>query len=397
MTQSNGGRIERPDLAFDQLDPRLFETVNPDAQASSFVSALPDILRWRDDHTDLFAQINSIHSAFVRARIDALGEYSDPLNAMLSNMPVEMWQRIELAPEVFRLLAAPHNTPATEVTEILLSFCAVELHISGHPLAGPLPNGRWSALGDICVSRASARVRPAVPDQYRRANDLVLAPVVRGTVVDGYSPTYATIFGYTPWSVEPHPDAEFEQATAKLAAAMEFIESVSGPACSMLDACLRVVSLGRVPADPNMTVSGSHPHLRGSAAFSNLHSLRWAPGQVVDALLHESIHCLISKMEISDNLFSSYLDAGSISVTSPWSGRTLPLWAYVHACFLWFGSWHFWQLAGAHTGRAQDFVETARRGFDGAASINNIPPEGIALLRPDAIEALRAMTSEVTA
>lgn len=397
MTQSDGARSERPDLAFDRLDPRLFEAVATDSQASTLISALPEILRWEDDHTDLLAQINSIHSAFVRGRIDALGESNDALNAMLSNLPVETWRRIELAPEVFRLLAAPHSTPASEVSEILQSFCAVELRVSGQPAARQLPNGRWSALGDVRVSRSAASSGPAHPFPYRQVDDFVLAPIVRGTVIDGYSPTHSTIFGYTQWSVESHPDAEFAEATSKLSAAMQFIESVSEPTCTMLDACLRVVSLARVPDDPNMTVSGSHPHLRGLAAFSNLHSLRWAPGQVVEALLHEAIHSLISKMEIADSLFLSYRDAGDISATSPWSGRPMPLWAYIHACFLWFGSWHFWQRAGDHSDRAHEFAETARRGFDGEASMNNIPPEGIALLRPDAAEALHAMTREAAA
>ncbi|MCY4416464.1 MAG: HEXXH motif-containing putative peptide modification protein [Chloroflexi bacterium] len=397
MTQSDGDRTGRPDLAFDRLDPRLFGTVNPDARAASPISALPEILRWRDDHTDLFARINSIHSAFVRGRIAALGEYSDSLNALLSNLPVDTWRRIELAPEVFRLLAAPHHTPATDVAEILEGFCSVELYISGHPTAGAVPNGRWSALGDVCVVGDPAGAGPTVPSPYRRVDGMVLAPTARGTVIDGYSPTHSTIFGYTPWAVESHPDAEFEEATDKVSAAMQFIESVSEPTGAMLDACLRVVSLARVPADPNMTLSGSHPHLRGSAGFSNLHSLRWAPGQVAEALLHESIHSLISKMEIADSLFSSYRDARNISATSPWSGRALPLWAYVHACFLWFGSWHFWQLAGSHSERANDFAETAARGFADGASINNIPPDGLALLRPDAIAALQTMTQEIAA
>ncbi len=395
MTQSDGARSERPDLAFDRLDPRLFENVGTDPLASSLISTLPEVLRWDGDQTVLLSQINSIHSAFVRARIDALGESNDELNAMLSDMPLETWRRIELAPEVFRLLAAPHSTPASEVSEILQSFCAVELRVAGQSTARPLPNGRWSALGDVRVSRNRAGTAP--PSPYRRVEDFVLAPVVRGTVVDGYSPTYATIFGYTRWFVESHQDAEFEEATAKLSSAIQFIESVSGPTCNMLDACLRVVSLARVPDDPNMTVSGSHPHLRGLAAFSNLHSLRWAPGQVVEALLHEAIHALVSKMEIADSLFLSYRDAGDVLATSPWSGRPMPLWAYLHACFLWFGSWHFWQRASGHSDRAHEFAETARRGFDGQASINNIPPEGIALLRPDAAEALHAMTREAAA
>ena len=397
MTQSDGGRAGRPDLAFDRLDSRLFETVSPDAQSSSLLSTIPEILRWRDSNSDLLARINSTHSAFVRSRIGALGDSSADLNSMLSQMPRELWQRIELAPEVFRLLAAPHDLTAAEVTEILRNFCAVELHIAGRRAVDPLLTGIWSALGDVCVIGSQTRRRQATPAQFARTRDLALAPVVRGTVIDGFSPTYSTIFGYTAWSVESHADSEFQESLDKISAAMEFILSVSPPTCAMLDACLRVVSLARSPSDPNMTVSGSHPHLRGLAGFSNLNSARWAPDQVAGALVHEGIHSLVSKVEISDSLFSSYRDAGAIRVRSPWSGGSLPLWAHVHSCFVWFGLWRFWQMAGSHSERAPEFAETARMGFDGEAALNNIPPEGIALLRPDAADALRTMTREAAA
>ena len=54
-------------------------------------------------------------------------------------------------------------------------------------------------------------------------------------------------------------------------------------------------------------------------------------------------------------------------------------------------------MAGSHSERAPEFAETARMGFDGEAALNNIPPEGIALLRPDAADALRTMTREAAA
>ena len=67
----------------------------------------------------------------------------------------------------------------------------------------------------------------------------------------------------------------------------------------MLDACLRVAALARSRDD----VSGPHPELPGLAGLTNLHSERWGAEQVVDALVHETIHALIAKMGLADGLF----------------------------------------------------------------------------------------------
>ena len=60
---------------------------------------------------------------------------------------------------------------------------------------------------------------------------------------------------------------------------------------------------------------------------------------------------LIAKMELADGLFSTYRKAQGIAAISPWSNWRLPLRTFVHACFVWFGLWHFWRppahLAGA--------------------------------------------------
>lgn len=91
----------------------------------------------------------------------------------------------------------------------------------------------------------------------------------------------------------------------------------------MLDAYLRVVTLARIPEDPEL------PSLAG---LTNLHSEKWGAERVMDARVHEAIHALIAKMEFADGLFSTYRKAQGIAAISPWSGRQLPLRTFVHAC-----------------------------------------------------------------
>lgn len=100
-------------------------------------------------------------------------------------------RRIELAPEVFRLLFSATDRSAGGVCELLERFC-VSSSISKDTRG---TNSRWSALGDIRVSDTGEGSELPVP--CRQVGELTLAPAVRGTVIDGYR-FHAAIFGYQP-------------------------------------------------------------------------------------------------------------------------------------------------------------------------------------------------------
>ena len=69
----------------------------------------------------------------------------------------------------------------------------------------------------------------------------------------------------------------------------------------------------------------------------------------------------------------------------------------MHARFLRFGLWQFWRRAGGHTERGPAMAARAREGFAGAACLDSIPAEGMRILNPAAIEALRTMVGEANA
>ena len=181
----------------------------------------------------------------------------------------------------------------------------------------------------------------------------------------------------------------------KVSSAVNFIRSVSEPFCTTLDKALRVVSLARTPENPEMTRSCSHSELVGLVGFTNLHSQRWDIERVVDALVHEAIHSLIAKIAHEEGLFSSCREAAGIMAVSPWSGRQLKFQVYIHSCFVWFGMWNFWKLASEKSARGLEFAERARKGFEGESCLRNISTEGMAILEPQVVNALRSMTEEV--
>ena len=358
--------------------------------------ALPMVLRWRRSEAVLFSRLNARHAAIVRLRIRSVCGGGIGPSAMLAAMPPRMRRRVELAPEVFRLAFHETGRSPHEVREALERFCAVENHIVERSTIDPRPSACWSALGDVRVSGATDGNGPGMPSSGRPVGALTSAPVLRQTVVDGYSPFHATIFRtrFFP-RVETLRGGEFRGAVSRLSSALEMIQSACEPAISMLDACLKVVALVRCPAQPDVVGSVSLPILPGMAGMTNLDSARCDIETVVNAPVHEAIHALVRKVTFSDALLSMDGDR-RIRAVSPWSGRRLPLTTFVHACFVWFGLWHFWKRASSQNRRAAGLAECARKGFDGELPLRNIPSEGMRRLAPDVLAALHSMTKEAS-
>ena len=369
-----------------------------DREYGEAIRALPSALEWSRDETSLFRRANAIHVAFVRSQLESLGEAGGAIRAGLSEMPMGRRLRVELAPEVYRLLHFVTDETADEVCRKLKSYCALEKRIE----AGSAPNGKrgvsWSALGDVRVLGEGPGDEAEEPASRRRAGGLAFAPVRRGAVIDGHSPHHARIFEERPWPVERHRAAEFDEAVSKISSAQELVRAVCEPACGATDACLRVVALAATPERPDMTLSSSIPELIGTAGLTNLHSKVWAVELVAEALVHEAIHSLIFKVELAESLFSSYAAARTMSVDSPWSGRRLPLGGFVHACFVWYGLWRFWRRAdSSHTVHGASLAKRARKGFESGAVLRHMPPEGASLLTPCALEAIEAMSEKANA
>lgn len=80
---------------------------------------------------------------------------------------------------------------------------------------------------------------------------------------------------------------------------------------------------------------GGAPHLRAVDG-----------AEVAEIIVHESIHPFIYVIEEWYPLIPDRARAAEVKATSTWSGRALALHAFVHACFVWFGTRQFWRLAG---------------------------------------------------
>jgi hypothetical protein len=113
--------------------------------------------------------------------------------------------------------------------------------------------------------------------------------------------------------------------------------------------------------------------------------------QLAEALVHEATHSFLFMFEEAHERFVGE-DLSGEAVRSPWTGKTLRLDAYVHACVVWYGLYWLWTEAGATeevSPEQRDALRIkARSGFSDRpvtqglkAVIDRISPPAVVLLR----------------
>lgn len=151
----------------------------------------------------------------------------------------------------------------------------------------------------------------------------------------------------------------------------EIIRNVSASAHSLVEIFTTVIQFRQNTAKPNVINSSSERSL-GVIYCNNFHKIHGDMPEVVDMLVHESIHqhlhlfeeqvvSFLNKEEMSRELLDSR------QFPSPWSGKLLDISSYTHAILVWYGLAHFWSQYLRSDGRHPEVsTQLARQKLDEA-------------------------------
>ncbi len=144
---------------------------------------------------------------------------------------------------------------------------------------------------------------------------------------------------YDPASADArYPEAVRPSLAAVVDAASDALARV--PAARVfVDAQLDAVLLRRSAAIGQPTSSSNRTHV-GVAVLTNLDASPDAPLVCAEALVHESVHQYLYRIEREHGPLCD-LDA-TRRYRSPWSGNRIPLHSFVHACFVYQALLAFW-------------------------------------------------------
>lgn len=137
--------------------------------------------------------------------------------------------------------------------------------------------------------------------------------------------------------------------------ALEAIGEISPQALSLIQNFTHTVHLRQNPHHHGFSSWSTHIGI-GKIVASNFDDVAGTLAEVMDFLIHESIHNFLHLVEehygpfLEDEAYTSNWIKEKI-VASPWSGKKIDLGSYTHAIGVWYGLAQFWIRAQGYRGR----------------------------------------------
>lgn len=334
----------------------------------SILSELPQLLSWRDGSTVLRTSC-SIYINCVYQRLRLWASTAKPeLWDIVRGLNRESQRRLLLAPQTFYLLQST-DRPNSEQLLILEKLIDAEKYLAGE---GDLSvQDSWTALGDYYFAKTDGASQP------------VKLPAVGHLVLDIYSP-FSTIHYPSPYGkIEKHKSEDMEVIVPRIAKSLEQIRSISPLTAQLVEASVQVLALANTPDNPALTCSASLRALIGRMSLINLQNDGWTIPGISNSIVHEAIHSMLYKLELAHDFYTDDEAAHRITTTSPWSGRSLLLHSFVHACFVWFGLWCFWNKTHSDEDGIAALRGRAASGFLAGPAFEHLTSEAYEGIKPD--------------
>jgi hypothetical protein len=362
----------------------------PDTDTSLIV-ALPDFLTWQSGN-DLTRAACKNHVHYVFRQVKQWSSHSDTdLLHSVTSLPASSQQRLLLAPRVYRMLRS-NSEPGADEIDSFKQFVGLERYLCNQE--SELPHGSWTALLDFYLAPEKPVQECTSSLSFR--GETFRAPKLGNIVLDAFRPFTKEDFPPPLGEVSNHTPEELEFITKRLEQALEQISRMSPTARTAVDALVQVISIVRAPQSKKGTQSFSNKPVIGRMGIANADSDRWSINKIAEAIVHETIHALIYKIELTNCLYlDDSIESSPLKIESPWSGRKLPVHSFVHACFVWFGLWSFWKLASPDDAEAGDLRSRAANGFLKGHPVSCLPDEVRDCIRPEVLHAIDRMYKAV--
>jgi hypothetical protein len=337
------------------------------------VDDLVQLFGWRDpvQHDRCCAALERGHVTAVAGKLDS--KLDRATRATLGTLADDRYFSILRGPETYH---AVYFGTAADLAPRVARWVAVEL-------AGP-----------GAETRLDGRIGSASLDRYVHARDRrVLAvellpwlPTTRIALELG-----GKLVDRARLPVRRHDAASVAEcalAIDRLERAVQLLRSMSPEAA---DAVLRFISVAtlRTSSTDVRFVSAGDPTTPGVIHVINAHLPGVTHVDLATALVRETVNQALYRWELDHVLLQT---AEDVLVPSPWTGRALSLYGFVHACFAWYAVGSLWSLRSAQRSDPTTWIDDAEAGFarrplDGIGELARHLPAAVA-------DAIVSMTRE---
>lgn len=302
-------------------------------------------LTWRDAFD---AQLERRVSA-----IFAQSQFDDCVAQSLALLPESKRRRFLRAPAVATLLRRHVSNPFD--AQLFAELVLAELAAAG--VATELPESLWTARGDRFLDR-SAPESWTLPGATLGDTGMAVDEASSFQFPDDEFGIEATV---------PHDGRELEIVAGRALTAIAALRRACAPALSLVTTLTEVLALRREPAEATAFHSSTFCGYPGLVRFTNAHLPDIDTVALAEGLVHEAIHCVLHVHEELEEPFVRTAEANHTKVVSPWTGATIRLQSYIHACAVWYGVYWLWSMDGFAAEDSSEHVQTlrqrAQRGF----------------------------------
>jgi hypothetical protein len=299
------------------------------------LDVLVQALTWPDNVRQLVRPLRESIIGLVIARMETVSsrDGSNTLTAMPRRLSQPSLGRLMLAPELMRRLFLS-SAPSQGTLELVNTSLEIEIERERNfkPYAAAIDPSQkrcWNAMGD-CWMDASGIVR-GYP---------TLGEHIAFDFGSPYLPMYDLSFDRRAVPIRLMADNEVDRALRDIRAAYQLLAVECPVVVAFIESFTAVISF-RVDEARSAPDCGSLSECPGRTIITTAPGGHMELAWILEALVHESIHDALLYLSLLQPIGDTE-KLGGMTV-SPWTGRKLSLAAFVHACFVWYGLWNFWQ------------------------------------------------------
>lgn len=324
------------------------------------MSPLDDLLpmlQWDADSRSC-SWLQAIHIEFITGLLAAAlsHDLDQRLQSQVATLSLDSISRIVRAPRVCQSLRLGRKDTLRQAIE-------AEIALAHAPIGS---SAGWSALGDAWLGPQLPEGAAVMTD---RGDGLWCGPILaNGVPIDQSVPVLPECPRAALESLS-YAGVELDEALiAKLDEAIAVVKSASVEASDAVEQLTANILLRTDRRCTGTLRSASSPAAIGRTVLINAGNATVGTGEIAEGLVHETIHAMVSCIELHDPLLDPLQPAAQRLILSPWTGSMLHPHAFLHACLVWFGLFHFWRASercGVLVRYARTRMKQIVEGFDG--------------------------------
>ena len=354
------------------------------------LSTLADLASWNPAHFGPLVWREAFDMV-LEQRSNTMFEKSDPdgyLAKALSLLPSTSRRRFLRTPAVATILRRDVGDQFNgwRFAKLLLA----ELAATGE--VAELPESVWTPRGDRFLDRSMP--------MYWGLPEVILGNT--GITIDEQSSFQFPDDEFGIAGTMPHAKQEREVVVFRVHSAIDALRKACLPALEMVTTIIEVLAFRRESVEATAFYSSTFVGWPGLVRFTNAHLPDADTAAILEALVHEAIHCILHVHEEIEGTFLRSSEAAQRTMISPWTGAKIRLHSYIHACVVWYGIYWLWSRewfgCGIPQRRLAMLKARAHRGFKnrpvrmGLAPFNSLVTDSIRELLQEIEDRMLSLT-----